>query len=65
MPLNGQGNTSAYQDDAPFFGSLEELDLWVGRPAKKLTGVVPYRPRSILGPGSQQNGRLLVSKPTI
>jgi len=62
MPLNGQGNSPFYKDDAPFFESLEEFDSWINNPAKKLTGVVPYRPRSVLGPGGGlKDGRLLVN----
>ena len=61
MPLRGTGHSSKVQQDAPYFKTLEELDLWAATPSKKLSGVLGYKsPRKVDGFESDHRGKLLV-----
>lgn len=61
MPLRGTDHSSKVQQDAPYFKTLEELDLWAATPSKKLSGVLGYNPlRKVDGLESEHRGKLLV-----
>jgi hypothetical protein len=55
MPLTGSSLNAL---DAPYFKSLEELDVWAATPKKPLDNVLKYSPRP-LSPHS--SGKLLVT----
>ncbi|CCM04954.1 uncharacterized protein FIBRA_07151 [Fibroporia radiculosa] len=59
MPLRGSGHSNAVLDDAPYFTSLAELDVWASKPSAKLTSVIPYHSRS-QDLSADGQGRLLV-----
>lgn len=61
MPLRGTDHSSKVQQDAPYFKTLEELDLWAATPSKNLSGVLGYKPlRKVDGLESEHRGKLLV-----
>ncbi|KAI0059337.1 hypothetical protein BV25DRAFT_1889956 [Artomyces pyxidatus] len=57
MPLVGKDHTSLSRDEAPYFRTLAELDVWADAPKHPLRGVLGYCPRTV---GSTQPGKLLV-----
>jgi mannosyl-glycoprotein endo-beta-N-acetylglucosaminidase len=63
MPLRGTGHSKLVGNDAPYFESLAELDVWTATPAKKLTGVLGFQAsRQIDGLESEHRGKLLVNE---
>ncbi|GJE99447.1 glycoside hydrolase family 85 protein [Phanerochaete sordida] len=60
MPLRGTNHSPLAGDEAPYFTTLQALDDWASTPKAKLTGCVPYTPRSDLQGTSGQRGKLLV-----
>lgn len=60
MPIRGTQHSSLVGDEAPYFQSLQALDDWASIPTAKLTGCLPYRPRSDLRGTLAQHGKLLV-----
>lgn len=48
MPLRGENHSPAVNDDAPFFRTLADLDVWAATAnfAKPLSNVLSYTPRS-------------------
>lgn len=61
MPIRGAHHSPLIGDEAPYFKTLQELDEWASTPTVKLTGCLPYRPRSDLHILSENRGKLLVS----
>jgi len=61
MPLRGVGHSRLVGDEAPYFVSLTELDMWFTQPRRKLTGVLPYQPRPHIEGQSGDRGKLLVT----
>lgn len=62
MPLRGTGHSKLVGDEAPYFESLADLDVWAATPSKKLGGVLNFQSR---GPSrdlldSEHHGNLLV-----
>ncbi|KAJ7250390.1 glycoside hydrolase family 85 protein [Mycena rebaudengoi] len=55
MPLTGSSTIGV---DAPYFDSLEALDVWAVTPKKRLEGVLKYHPRTLSA--SKTRGKLLV-----
>ncbi|KDQ49805.1 glycoside hydrolase family 85 protein [Jaapia argillacea MUCL 33604] len=64
MPLFGSGHSTLVSDEAPYFESLRDLDDWTIRSntaSRRLTGVLPYHPRSrVEVTTSESTGKLLV-----
>ncbi|KAA1478446.1 hypothetical protein DENSPDRAFT_685666 [Dentipellis sp. KUC8613] len=44
MPLRGTQHSPAFQDEAPFFDSLADLDAWSDKAHHTSRGVLPYHP---------------------
>ncbi|THH17582.1 hypothetical protein EW146_g3251 [Bondarzewia mesenterica] len=49
-----------YQDEAPYFETLADLDEWADTPREKLRSVLDYRPRAISASATHR-GKLLVT----
>ncbi|KZT13242.1 glycoside hydrolase family 85 protein [Laetiporus sulphureus 93-53] len=61
MPLRGSNHSENVLASAPYFKSLEELDIWAERAHARLTGIIEYTPREAVdGVESESAGKLLV-----
>ncbi|EKM58962.1 glycoside hydrolase family 85 protein [Phanerochaete carnosa HHB-10118-sp] len=60
MPLRGTTHSHLVGNEAPYFQTLQALDDWASTPTAKLTGCLPYIPRSDVQASSEQRGKLLV-----
>lgn len=62
MPLRGSAHSALVGDESPYFVSLSALDNWASTPKQRLSGCLPYIPRSPIPTAPPNRGRLLVSR---
>ncbi|TFY78802.1 hypothetical protein EWM64_g5206 [Hericium alpestre] len=57
MPLRGKEHPPSFKDNAPFFDSLADLDVWLEKPTGKLRGTIGFPDDHI---PTDRHGKLLV-----